>query len=78
VFTVYCVKFGRILRPDHRETLDRNFTNYLISSMLYHTSGVIRDHSCNSCLRPDHSDQITQFVFNVAGSSNRVGNFLAQ
>jgi hypothetical protein len=40
-FTVYCVKFGRALCPNH-------------------------------------SNEMTQFVFNIAGSRNRVGNFLSQ
>src|SRR6266446_439968 len=40
-FTVYCVKFGRTLRPNY-------------------------------------SNEMTQFVFNIAGSRNRVSDFLAQ
>jgi hypothetical protein len=29
-------------------------------------------------LRPDHSNQMTQFVFNIAGCRDRVSDFLTQ
>src|ERR1051326_3826070 len=32
----------------------------------------------NPPLRPDHRNQMTQFVFNITRSRNRVGNFLPQ
>ena len=40
--------------------------------------GIRVEPSCTSCLRANHSNQITQLVFDISGSRNGMGNFLAQ
>ena len=53
----------------HRHTQDTNFTN--LHQLVALITSDLRDNSCNSCLRPDHSDQMAQFVCECRGASGR-------
>jgi hypothetical protein len=61
----------KILAPHFRQILvTLIITGELRCSLLYCAK-------FGHILRSNYSDQVTQFVFNIAGSSNSVGNFLA-